>query len=215
MAMAECRHALAVGLDVSGSVDQVEYRQQLDGLAYALTRPDVMAVLVPLGGQEAEIMVYEWAAQNDIRVLSQWRAIASDQDLRDIADDLHSTARTLTRPETALGEALDFGLAELSTRRCDRLTLDLSADGPSNEGPRPRDIYKRYPYVDATVNGLAVVSPENGAVRDGDLLAYFRAEVLNGPNAFVEQAQGYDGYARAMQRKLLREMRALEVAARQ
>jgi hypothetical protein len=31
----------------------------------------------------------------------------------------------------------------------------------------------------------------------------------------VEQAQGYDGYARAMQRKLLREMRALEVAARQ
>ena len=215
MAMADCRHALAVGLDVSGSVDQVEYRQQLDGLAYALTRPDVMAVLAPLGGRQTEIMVYEWAAQQDIRVLTDWRTITSEHDLTHIADDLRATARTLSSPETALGEALDYGLAELSTRRCDRLTLDLSADGPSNEGPRPRDIYKRYPYVDATVNGLAVVSPENGAVRDGDLLAYFRAEVLNGPNAFVEQAQGYDGYARAMQRKLLREMRALEVAVRQ
>jgi hypothetical protein len=99
--MAECRHALAVGLDVSGSVDQIEYRQQLDGLAYALTRPDVMAVLAPLSGYETEIMVYEWAAQQDIRVLAHWRVITSEHDLTHIADDLRATARTLSSPETA------------------------------------------------------------------------------------------------------------------
>ncbi|MCX8955594.1 DUF1194 domain-containing protein, partial [Ruegeria sp. NA] len=40
-AFGECRQALALGLDVSGSVDSREYRLQLDGLASALTRPEV------------------------------------------------------------------------------------------------------------------------------------------------------------------------------
>jgi hypothetical protein len=37
---------------------------------------------------------------------------------------------------------------------------------------------------------------------------YFRAQVLHGPSAFLEFAGGFSDYARAMTRKLLREVEA-------
>ena len=47
-AVAECRQALMLALDVSGAVDQREYRLQLDGLANALLDPQVVAALETL-----------------------------------------------------------------------------------------------------------------------------------------------------------------------
>jgi hypothetical protein len=38
-----------------------------------------------------------------------------------------------------------------------------------------------------------------------ELSAYFRSRVIRGPNAFIEIAQGFDDFERAMTRKLLRE----------
>ncbi len=43
VADAACLQALALGLDVSGSVDAREYRQQIGGLAEALSDPRVRA----------------------------------------------------------------------------------------------------------------------------------------------------------------------------
>ena len=41
-ANADCRQALALGLDISGSVDSSEYRLQIEGLAAALDDPSVI-----------------------------------------------------------------------------------------------------------------------------------------------------------------------------
>src|SRR5690606_4570353 len=41
-----CRQALVFALDVSSSVDEEEYRQQLDGLAAALQEPDVLDAIL-------------------------------------------------------------------------------------------------------------------------------------------------------------------------
>ena len=49
---AACRLALALGLDVSGSVDAAEYRLQLDGVAAALTDEDVQAALFAMPGAQ-------------------------------------------------------------------------------------------------------------------------------------------------------------------
>ena len=51
------------------------------------------------------------------------------------------------------------------------------------------------------MNGLVV-----GGTLKPDLVAYYRAEVLRGPGAFVEIAEDYADFARAMRRKLLREV---------
>ena len=44
--LADCRQALALGLDVSGSVDALEYRLQLDGVAGALLDPEVIGAFL-------------------------------------------------------------------------------------------------------------------------------------------------------------------------
>ena len=49
-AAAACRQALAIGLDISGSVDEAEYRLQLDGLASALLNPDVQKAFLAIPG---------------------------------------------------------------------------------------------------------------------------------------------------------------------
>ena len=45
-AQADCRQALALGLDVSGSVDAQDYALQMQGLAAALEHPQVRAALL-------------------------------------------------------------------------------------------------------------------------------------------------------------------------
>ena len=40
----------------------------------------------------------------------------------------------------------------------------------------------------------------------GELVTYFRERVIQGADAFVEVALGFDDYADAMKRKLLREL---------
>jgi hypothetical protein len=57
-----------------------------------------------------------------------------------------------------------------------------------------------------------VDDPQVGDTRQteiGELSSYYRAEVILGPEAFVQTALGYGDYARAMEQKLLRELEGL------
>lgn len=168
-AQAACRQALALGLDVSGSVDGAEYRQQLDGLALALNAPDVAALLVQPAAAPVRLMVYEWSGPDFQRVLVPWTEIGTAEDLAGIGQRLLDTARSPAPPTTALGTALAFGLAQLDNQgECWRRTLDLSGDGQSNAGPRPQDLGRASLPAGAVVNGLVIgdgdgAGPEPGA----------------------------------------------------
>jgi hypothetical protein len=92
--------------------------------------------------------------------------------------------------------------------------LDISGDGKSNLGPRPRDVRDLIEASGITINGLVIGidDPNIGDIRQaeiGELSSYFRAEVMIGPDAFVHTAIGFNDYARAMTQKLLRELESL------
>lgn len=55
-----------------------------------------------------------------------------------------------------------------------------------------------------TVNGLVI----NGADFEAEtgLIAFYKGQVIRGPGAFVEIANGFEDYERAMRRKLEREL---------
>ncbi|WP_233487526.1 DUF1194 domain-containing protein [Thalassovita gelatinovora] len=214
-AAAACRVALALGLDVSGSVDGSEYRLQMDGLAAALLRPEVQAALLALPGDPVELMVFEWSGPNDQRVVQPWQPVADAAAIAAIAGQLRATLRGSGDPSTALGSAMRAGAAELKTRgHCTRKVLDLSGDGPSNTGPLPHVIRDSAELSDVTVNGL-VIAPEGpveatrGAAGQAALEGYFQAYVIRGPGAFTEAAAGFDDYEDAMARKLIRELQGL------
>jgi hypothetical protein len=214
-AAAECRQALVLGLDVSGSVDAREYRLQLGGLADALGHPDVRAKLMAMPEAPVKLMVFEWSGPTDHVVIVPWSAIEGPAALDIVIETLRQTGRRNATPGTALGQAMRRGTAYLAQQPdCWKHTLDLSGDGKSNLGPRPREVRKTLEDTGITINGLVIGidDPDIGDIRQSEiseLSAYYKAEVILGPDAFVQTAIGFSDYARAMQQKLLRELDGL------
>ena len=209
-AQSSCRQALALGLDVSGSVDAREYRLQLDGLALALADPEVTAALLGQRGAPIRITVYEWSDPGDEHLIVGWTDIASQSDLFAIQSTLRTTQRAAMGPSTGLGAALLAGFALLDQQPdCWTRTLDISGDGKANTGLRPQDVSDS--PVGVTVNGLVIgvddnITGNNRNLQIAELTSYYIAYVIRGPDAFVETALGFDAYAEAMRRKLLREL---------
>nr|WP_245398634.1 DUF1194 domain-containing protein [Oceaniglobus trochenteri] len=215
-AAASCRQALVLGLDISGSVDGAEYRQQLDGLAGALVAPAVQEALLAMPGAHVDLAVFEWAGPADQRLILPWTTLDSPGSIDTATDRLRATRRQPADPSTAIGAALIFAQKLLGQRApCWRRVVDISGDGISNTGPRPQDVATA---PDITVNALVIASPgaPGGAGQPdnvGELSGYFTANVTRGPDAFVEIALGYDDYRAAIERKLLRELRVLAIGS--
>lgn len=215
---AACRQALALGLDVSGSVDVREYRLQLDGLAAALDKSEVRNAIFGMPDAPIALMVYEWSGVTDTAVILEWTDLIDEGTLDVAIDILRNTQRREANPGTALGVAMQSGVAYLAQKPdCWKHTLDISGDGKSNLGPRPRDVQSGLQTQGVTINGLVIGAdaPSIGDLRQaqvGELVAYFQANVIQGPDAFVEAALGYEAYADAMAKKLLREIETLNVS---
>ncbi|EAR51411.1 hypothetical protein OG2516_15644 [Oceanicola granulosus HTCC2516] len=205
----ECRLALVLALDVSSSVDAAEDVLQRDGLAAALTAPEVRAAFLAADLPVA-LAIFEWSGRYNQQLLLDWTLIDDDARLFAAADRLARSSRHADDSPTALGHALGYG-AGLLARAPDCLfeTIDVAGDGVNNEGFPPAAAYRHFPLADVTVNGLAI-----GDAEAGGLPGYYRAELIGGPRAFVEVAADFADYERAMRRKLLREVAATPVGKR-
>lgn len=211
----QCRQALALGLDVSGSVDAREYQLQLGGLASALNHPKVGQLILSNSAAPVRLAIFEWSEPGHHRMLLDWTEIRSAVDLSRIAAHLQTVKRSAAPQGTAVGSAMSFGAELLGQQQgCWKRTLDLSGDGKHNLGPHPRDVKSKLRSKAITVNGLVIGAddPRNGDrgyVQVGELSAYYNAWVILGPGAFVEVALGFEAYGDAMVRKLIRELDSL------
>jgi len=194
-----CSIALVLAVDVSGSVSREEYALQRDGLADALGDPLVSEAMVNAG---ALITLVQWSGMSRQSVSIPWTAIDSHADVAALRARVAGTKRAYRNYATAIGEMLHraVDLLEEAPRPCDRRVIDVSGDGASNEGTRPADIHTRLRQQEVTVNGLAIRGSEP------NIVPYFRARVLFGPGAFLEIADGYADYPRAIRRKLISEL---------
>ncbi|MFY0635864.1 MAG: DUF1194 domain-containing protein [Vannielia sp.] len=211
-----CRQSLALGLDVSGSVDLREYRLQLDGLAEALSDPEVAAALLTGTDRPVILAVYEWSDESFQRLLIDWIAITSPETLAGVAQRLRDTPRQPAPHTTAIGAAMLYGAALLARApACPKRTIDLSGDGKSNTGQRPQDVRTTPPLAGIVVNGLTIGGePADHADPSlAELSAYYKAQVIHGPGAFVMTAESFESYAEAMARKLLKELEGAPFAA--
>jgi len=209
---AECRLALALAIDVSSSVDPAEDALQRGGLAAALIAPEVEAAFFS-SDLPVALAAFEWSGRNNQALVLDWYLIASRADLLNAASIIGRSVRSHDDFPTAMGYALGYG-AGLIRRAPDCLfqTIDMAGDGQNNEGFPPRTAYAEFPLSEVTVNGLVVVvTAEAEAVTD--LRNYYATEVLHGPGAFLQVAQGFDDYERAMRLKLERELRPRAIGA--
>ncbi|MDT8343475.1 MAG: DUF1194 domain-containing protein [Thermohalobaculum sp.] len=207
---AACKLALVLALDISSSVNDTEYRLQIDGLAHALERPEVIEAILTPPGEHVAAVAYEWSGYNQQDVVVDWTALDSPAAVRAFAARLRGHTRMYADFPTAIGKAIEYG-ATLFRRgpACGRRVIDISGDGENNDGVGP-EYFRAQGLLDGiTINGLAILgaypSPE----------AYYRGHVIQGPDAFVAVARDFADYREVMVTKLLREINAdLVVGAR-
>ncbi|WP_050929134.1 DUF1194 domain-containing protein [Aestuariivita boseongensis] len=196
--VAACDLALVLAVDVSGSVDAQEYRIQMDGLAEALRDPVVSEALVRA---EAKLMLVQWTGATRQRVTIPWTQMTSFIAVESFAAAVASDQRVWRNYSTAVGEALSFSLSQFAdVPDCTRHLIDVSGDGPSNEGISPEGQRSALRAAKVTVNAIAIEESEP------DLTAYFFENVITGEGAFVETAADFEDYPEKIRRKLLREI---------
>lgn len=193
-----CDLALVLAVDVSGSVDATEYRIQMDGLAAALRDGVVSEALV---SAQAQVALIQWSGQARQELSIPWTATRSFDEVEALARAIETAPRPWRNYSTALGEALLLGVTQISQGPiCKRRVIDVSGDGPSNEGVEPASLKRMLRQADVTVNAIAI---EQSAP---DLTAYFYEHVIHGEGAFVETALSFKDYPSKIRRKLVREV---------
>jgi len=195
-----CDIALVLAVDVSGSVDAWEYQLQAEGLAQALRDPEVAEAMVRA---RAAVAVVQWSGAGQQTLSIPWTRTEEPAQVARLAGRLAAMPRAHAGGNTAVGQAVDFA-ADLfgpPVRDCARWVIDVSGDGDENEGFTVGHARRAALVRGITINGLAIEGLGTGQ----SISNFYRAWVIT-PGGFVETAQGHADFARAMRRKLMREL---------
>ncbi len=195
-----CSLALVLAMDASASVDRDEHSLQLNGLANALSDPEVVQAIEAVGG--IWVTSFEWSGARQHLLQLGWRHLTDNASAKATSRLLRQAPRGYNEFPTAIGYALGFAATLMKTapEPCARKVVDVAGDGENNDGFGPSSAYKAFDFADITVNGLVISDPNAPVIR------FYREEVIRGPGAFIETAASYKDYQTAMKRKLIREI---------
>ena len=200
---------LLLAIDVSSSVDPDEYALQLRGIAEALRHPDVIDAVRIAAPNGVAMALMQWGGPREQAMSVPWAVVRDQVTAEVFAAQISGVARPATSGGTAIGDALSRGLALLNENRFEgiRQVIDLSGDGPTNQGNSPGPIRARAARTGITVNGLVILNEEP------QLDLYYLERVVGGPGAFVLPADDFQDFARAIRMKLIREIAGTMVAS--
>jgi hypothetical protein len=202
---AEADLELVLAVDASGSVDEAEFRLQLEGIAAGFRDPAVKAAI--RAGRKGRIAVEMliWAEPEVPKSVSGWFLLAGDADADRFADLIERLPRS-QNGATGMGEGVAAAVRRLRGNGVAgvRQVIDVSGDG---EETTPRQMVVTMPQARGmaalggiTINGLAILQDKP------ELADWYRNNVLTGADSFLMTAGGYADFAEAMRRKLLREI---------
>ncbi|WP_341212325.1 DUF1194 domain-containing protein [uncultured Limimaricola sp.] len=192
-----CDTALVLAMDVSNSVDEAEYRLQIDGLADALTDPVVIEAVIV--GRVA-LAVLQWSDAGQQVVVMDWTQPHDRAALSGFANRVRTTPRAFVMGGTAPAEALHAALLLMKRAPdCHRRVIDVSGDGTPNDGGDVGIARRRAEAMNVTINGLAIESL-------GQAITGFYKRHIATRDGFVLTARGHRDFPRAIRLKLRREL---------
>ncbi|HEY0292838.1 MAG TPA: DUF1194 domain-containing protein [Hansschlegelia sp.] len=204
---------LLLAVDVSYSMDAEEQKVQRDGYIEAMTsKPVLDAIRQGMTGRIA-IAYVEWAGADEQRVVVPWTLVDGPETAAAFAERL-ADAPFRRAYRTSISSALIFGatLFASSGVRGARQVIDVSGDGPNNQGPTVAAARDEVLERGVVINGLPLMLKRSayGIVDLGDLDAYYRDCVIGGPGAFMVPVRGADQFPEAVRTKLVMEIAGLE-----
>jgi hypothetical protein len=203
---------LAIGVDVSRSMDAEELRVQRDGYISAFRHPDIVAAIrsLPLG--RIAVTYFEWAGPGDRVMVASWTTLASAEDANAFANRI-AVAPSTRESGTSISGAMFYawGLFGRDYRGY-RRALDISGDGPNNAGLTVVQTRDWLVAQGVTINGLPILINRPAAFGPfgiPNLDVYYEDCVIGGPGAFVIPVNGLENFAEAVRRKLVLEITGL------
>jgi Ca-activated chloride channel homolog len=194
---AACETALVLAIDVSASVDEAEYRLQVDGLADALLDPEVTESLIR--GQSA-LLTFQWSGAGEQAPIGGWERMTDLAAIRAYAAQVRAAPRAFVQSVTAPGDALQFALAQFAAvPDCVHPVVDVSGDGVANSGSDLRLARAAAEQQGVMVNGLAI------ELMGIAMTIYFERSLIT-TDGFVMTARGHRDYPEAIRLKLIREL---------
>ena len=204
---------LVLAADVSGSIDPEKFQLQRRGYADALVDPRVLRAIRSGPYGRIAVAYVEWSGLNEQKVVVNWTII----------DGLHAAQRfseqlgEIPRPyygATAIGAAIEFSVRLLhkAPYSSERMTIDISGDGTSNDGRDERMARDDAIREGIVINGMPILTmfslPEHLKHTNppGGLEAYYRVNVRGGPGSFVVVARDYQSFAAAVVKKMIAEI---------
>jgi hypothetical protein len=203
---------LVLAVDVSRSMDPQEQLLQQAGYIAAFRNPEVIDAIQggPLG--RIAVTYFEWAGSGLVRELVPWTVVDGPQSAEAVAVML-AAAEPGRLSRTSISGALTEALRQFdrSPYSSPRRVIDVSGDGPNNQGEPVEWARDRALERGIVINGLPVMlRPSYSGFFDiSELDIYYEDCVIGGFGAFIVPVQSADHFATAIRRKLV-----LEIAGR-
>jgi len=203
---------LILAVDVSYSMDMDELALQREGYAQAVTSKEFLQALKSGPNGRIVVTYFEWAAAGDQKVVIPWRMVDGPESADAVAAEiLKAPLRRASR--TSISGAIRFALPlfEESGHRGLRRVIDISGDGPNNNGGPVTVARDEAVARGITINGLPIMvkQPTFATMDIENLDLYYEDCVIGGPGAFVVPIQSREKFQEAIRTKLV-----LEVAGR-
>lgn len=202
--------ALVLAVDISFSMDLDEQALQREGYIAALTSPQVLdAIRKGLVGRIG-VTYIEWAGVATRNVIADWAIIEDRASAEAFVKRLREAPIRRAR-RTSVTTAIEFSMDQLRAAKLRpiRRVIDISGDGPNNEGGsviRARDFALS---TGVTINGLPIILNRTGYGSNFDIAnldEYYRDCVIGGPGAFMVVIREKEQFAEAIKTKILREV---------
>jgi Protein of unknown function (DUF1194) len=202
--------ALVLAVDVSFSMEKDEQELQRQGFVEAFRTPEVHeAIHKGMLGRIAVVYV-EWAGASFQEVLVPWTVIEHPSDALGFAAYLAQSS-TRRAGYTSISGAIDssLGLLSRSGVQSVRQVIDISGDGPNNQGRTVTLARDEALAHGVTINGLPIMLKRTDSIWDiEDLDLYFRDCVIGGPGAFMIPVREKHQFVQAIKSKIIREISA-------
>jgi hypothetical protein len=191
---------LVLAVDISRSVDDVEYDLQVAGIAKAFRNREIIDLIGQHDG--VAVTLFQWDDEVDEQHMIPWHLLRDRTSVLSFAAKVQALERSPTRRFTGIGRAIEFGVRLITGNQFAgrQLKIDISGDGRDNIGSLPSASRQVASSLGIGINGLPIL------IDTYNLDTYYRDKVILGPDAFLEIATDYDDFARAFLRKLRREI---------